>query len=45
MTYLLQGAIDVTGEPLTASAVEAAKNVDAVLLGAISGPVGKLDYL
>ncbi|KAM5341879.1 hypothetical protein ACJ41O_014910 [Fusarium nematophilum] len=32
------GSIDATGEPLTASALEAAKNADAVLLGAIGGP-------
>ncbi|KAH8646420.1 3-isopropylmalate dehydrogenase Leu2A [Ilyonectria robusta] len=32
------GSIDATGEPLTASALELAKNADAVLLGAIGGP-------
>lgn len=29
----------MTGVPLTDSALEAAKNADAVLLGAIGGPV------
>ncbi|HCM26133.1 MAG TPA: 3-isopropylmalate dehydrogenase [Treponema sp.] len=31
-------AIDATGEPLPASTVEAAKDCDAVLLGAVGGP-------
>ncbi|KAF2726381.1 3-isopropylmalate dehydrogenase [Polychaeton citri CBS 116435] len=36
---LLGGAsIDATGEPLTDSALQAAKSADAVLLGAIGGP-------
>ncbi|KAF2860101.1 3-isopropylmalate dehydrogenase [Piedraia hortae CBS 480.64] len=36
---LLGGAsIDATGEPLTTSALSAARNADAVLLGAIGGP-------
>lgn len=34
----LQCSIDAHGEPLTAEALEAAKNADAVLLGAIGGP-------
>lgn len=33
-----QCSIDAHGEPLTAEALEAAKNADAVLLGAIGGP-------
>ncbi|KAJ5359305.1 3-isopropylmalate dehydrogenase A [Penicillium cataractarum] len=38
--HLLGGAsIDATGSPLTDEALEAAKNADAVLLGAIGGPV------
>lgn len=37
--FFFEGSIDVTGEPLTASALEAATNADAVLLGAIGGPV------
>ncbi|KAH7000813.1 3-isopropylmalate dehydrogenase Leu2A [Ilyonectria destructans] len=32
------GSIDATSEPLTATALKAAKNADAVLLGAIGGP-------
>ncbi|QSZ30869.1 hypothetical protein DSL72_000427 [Monilinia vaccinii-corymbosi] len=37
--HLLGGcSIDAHGEPLTAEALEAAKNADAVLLGAIGGP-------
>ncbi|KAF4535562.1 putative 3-isopropylmalate dehydrogenase leu2a protein [Lasiodiplodia theobromae] len=37
--HLLGGAsIDATGEPLTEEALTAAKNADAVLLGAIGGP-------
>ncbi|KOS19264.1 3-isopropylmalate dehydrogenase [Escovopsis weberi] len=37
--HLLGGcSIDATGEPLTASALAAAKAADAVLLGAIGGP-------
>ncbi|OMP82898.1 3-isopropylmalate dehydrogenase [Diplodia seriata] len=37
--HLLGGAsIDATGEPLTDEALAAAKNADAVLLGAIGGP-------
>ncbi|KAJ5450383.1 3-isopropylmalate dehydrogenase A [Penicillium daleae] len=37
--HLLGGAsIDATGSPLTDEALEAAKNADAVLLGAIGGP-------
>lgn len=34
-----QASIDATGSPLTDEALEAAKNADAVLLGAIGGPV------
>ncbi|MCJ1352095.1 MAG: 3-isopropylmalate dehydrogenase [Icmadophila ericetorum] len=38
--HLLGGAsIDATGSPLTDEALTAAKNADAVLLGAIGGPV------
>ncbi|KAJ5883336.1 3-isopropylmalate dehydrogenase A [Penicillium subrubescens] len=38
--HLLGGAsIDATGSPLTDEALEAAKSADAVLLGAIGGPV------
>lgn len=35
----LQASIDATGNPLTDEALNAAKNADAVLLGAIGGPV------
>ena len=34
-----QASIDATGNPLTDEALNAAKNADAVLLGAIGGPV------
>jgi hypothetical protein len=34
-----QASIDATGSPLTDEALTAAKNADAVLLGAIGGPV------
>lgn len=34
-----QASIDATGSPLTDEALNAAKNADAVLLGAIGGPV------
>lgn len=34
-----QASIDANGSPLTDEALEAAKNADAVLLGAIGGPV------
>jgi len=38
-THLMGGcAIDATGEPLPASTLEACKNSDAVLLGAVGGP-------
>ena len=38
----LQASIDATGNPLTDEALNAAKNADAVLLGAIGGPVCQL---
>jgi isocitrate/isopropylmalate dehydrogenase len=38
----LQASIDATGSPLTDEALTAAKNADAVLLGAIGGPVRQL---
>jgi 3-isopropylmalate dehydrogenase len=39
--HLLGGAsIDATGSPLTDEALAAAKSADAILLGAIGGPVG-----
>lgn len=34
-----QASIDDNGSPLTEDTLEAAKNADAVLLGAIGGPV------
>lgn len=34
-----QASIDATGSPLTDEALEAAKAANAVLLGAIGGPV------
>jgi isocitrate/isopropylmalate dehydrogenase len=37
-----QASIDETGESLTSNALEAAKGADAVLLGAIGGPVRTL---
>ncbi|KAM9916577.1 hypothetical protein OXX80_013568, partial [Metschnikowia pulcherrima] len=38
-THLIGGAaIDATGEPLPDAALEASKNSDAVLLGAVGGP-------
>jgi len=38
--HLLGGAsIDATGTPLTEEALSAAKNADAVILGAVGGPV------
>ena len=39
---LSQISIDTNGEPLTDGALAAAKSADAVLLGAIGGPVGNL---
>ena len=36
----VQISIDTNGEPLTDGALAAAKSADAVLLGAIGGPVG-----
>lgn len=36
---IIQASIDATGSPLTDEALNAAKNADAVLLGAIGGPV------
>lgn len=38
-TRPIQASIDATGSPLTDEALNAAKNADAVLLGAIGGPV------
>lgn len=35
----IQASIDATGSPLTDEALTAAKNADAVILGAIGGPV------
>ncbi|GMF76398.1 unnamed protein product [Aspergillus oryzae] len=35
---IIQASIDATGSPLTDEALNAAKNADAVLLGAIGGP-------
>lgn len=35
----MQASIDATGSPLTDEALHAAKNADAILLGAIGGPV------
>lgn len=35
----MQCSIDAHGEPLTDEALQAAKNADAVILGAIGGPV------
>lgn len=35
----MQASIDATGSPLTDEALTAAKNADAVVLGAIGGPV------
>lgn len=35
----LQASIDATGSPLTDEALTAAKHADAVILGAIGGPV------
>ena len=35
----LQASIDATGSPLTDEALTAAKNADAVILGAVGGPV------
>ena len=39
MLITLKASIDATGEPLTDEALTAAKNADAVILGAIGGPV------
>ena len=39
LTLKVQASIDATGSPLTDEALAAAKNADAVLLGAIGGPV------
>lgn len=38
----MQISIDTYGVPLTEDALTAAKNADAVLFGAIGGPVGSL---
>jgi isocitrate/isopropylmalate dehydrogenase len=38
---MVQASIDATGSPLTDEALEAAKNADAVFLGAIGGPVSR----
>lgn len=35
----VQASIDATGSPLTDEALTAAKNADAVFLGAVGGPV------
>jgi len=45
-TELLMGgaSIDVYGEPLTKDTLEAAKNSDSVLLGAVGGDVGKSNW-
>jgi isocitrate/isopropylmalate dehydrogenase len=37
--HVLQASIDAHGIPLTDEALNAAKSADAVLLGAIGGPV------
>lgn len=37
--YALQASIDATGTALTEEALTAAKNADAVILGAVGGPV------
>lgn len=43
--HLLGGcSIDATGSPLTDEALEAAKNANAVVLGAIGGPVCQLPH-
>lgn len=39
MKIYFQASIDATGSPLTDEALDAAKKADAVILGAIGGPV------
>lgn len=39
IAHTLQASIDAHGIPLTDEALNAAKSADAVLLGAIGGPV------
>lgn len=42
LTHLAKASIDATGSPLTDEALAAAKGADAILLGAIGGPVSNL---
>ena len=39
-----QASIDATGSPLTDEALKAAQTADAVLLGAIGGPVSRQSF-